>query len=60
MARASMTCYYVLSGEPQSARRTLEDYRKFCPGAYPEITPSQALAVRRWLSGQVSPPGGGG
>jgi hypothetical protein len=52
MTRAARTCYYVLSEESDSARLTQKDYRKFCPGAYPVITPSQALAVRRFLNGR--------
>ncbi len=52
MTRAARACYYVLSQETASARLPQEDYRKFCPGAYPVITPSQALAVRRFLNGQ--------
>ncbi len=56
MSRAASTCYYVLSREAPSARLPQEDYRKFCPGAYPVITPSQALAIRRLLNGQNGPP----
>lgn len=52
MSLASRNCYYVLSQERESARLPQDDYRKFCPGAYPVITPSQALAVRRLLTGQ--------
>jgi hypothetical protein len=52
MSQAARTCYYVLSRENEPARLPLEDYRKFCPGAYPVITPGQALAVRRFLNGQ--------
>ena len=52
MSQAARTCYYVLSRENESARLPLEDYRKFCPGAYPVITPGQALAIRRFLNGQ--------
>jgi hypothetical protein len=52
MSQAARTCYYVLSRENESARLPMEDYRKFCPGAYPVITPGQALAIRRFLSGQ--------
>ena len=52
MTRAARACYYVLSRETASARLPQEDYRKFCPGAYPVITPSQALAIRRFLNGQ--------
>ena len=55
MARAAGTCYYVLSQEAASARLPQEDYQKFCPGAYPVITPSQALAIRRFLNGQRGP-----
>ena len=52
MSQAARTCYYVLSQENASARLPLEDYRKFCPGAYPVITPGQALAIRHFLNGQ--------
>jgi hypothetical protein len=52
MTRAAKTCYYDLSRENDSARLPAEEYRKFCPGAYPVITPGQALAIRRFLSGQ--------
>ncbi len=53
MTRAAKSCYYGLSREPEAARLPLEDYQKFCPGAHPVITPSQALAVRRFLNGQA-------
>lgn len=56
MTRAAKTCYYVLSLEPDSARLPQGDYRKFCPGAYPVITPTQARAIRRFLSGQGRTP----
>ena len=56
MTRAARACYYVLGQETASARLPQEDYRKFCPGAYPVITPSQALAVRRFLNGQGRTP----
>ena len=56
MTRAAETCYFVLSQEAASARLPQEDYQKFCPGAYPVITPSQALAIRRFLNGQDGPP----
>ncbi|MCL4502546.1 MAG: hypothetical protein M1438_11965 [Deltaproteobacteria bacterium] len=49
MTLAAKACYYVLSQESATARLPQEDYLKFCPGAYPVITPSQALAVRRFL-----------
>ena len=52
MSQAARTCYYVLSRENESARLPLEDYRKFCPGAHPVITPGQALAIRHFLNGQ--------
>jgi hypothetical protein len=55
MTRAAEICYFVLSQKPASARLPQEDYRKFCPGAYPVITPSQALAIRRFLNGQGGP-----
>jgi hypothetical protein len=51
ISRAAQTCYYVLSEEPDDARMAPSDYRKFCPGAHPEITPAQARAVRRFLRG---------
>lgn len=54
MSRAAKSCYYVLSRETETARLPQEDYQKFCPGAHPVITPSQALAVRRFLSGRGS------
>lgn len=56
MTRAARTCYYVLSQEDDAARLRREEYQKFCPGAYPVITPGQALAIRRFLNGQGRPP----
>jgi hypothetical protein len=55
MTRAARTCYYVLSLEQEPARLPQEDYRKFCPGVHPVITPGQALSVRRFLTGQGRP-----
>ena len=52
MTRAARTCYYVLSQENEAARLPQEEYRKFCPGVHPVITPGQALSVRRFLNGQ--------
>ncbi len=56
ISRAAKTCYYTLSQEKESARLPQEDYQKFCPGAHPVITPSQALAVRRFLNGPGQQP----
>jgi hypothetical protein len=51
MSRAAETCYFGLSREPDAARLPQEVYKKFCPGAYPVITPAQARAVRAFLHG---------
>jgi hypothetical protein len=55
MGRAASTCYHVLSRGAASARLPQEDYQKFCPGAYPIITPSQVRAIQGFLKGQREP-----
>ncbi|HEY9073735.1 MAG TPA: hypothetical protein VIN67_06340, partial [Desulfobaccales bacterium] len=52
MTQAAKTCYYVLSQENDTARLPREEYRKFCPDAYPIITPPQARSIQRFLNGQ--------
>lgn len=52
MTQAAETCYYGLSRENDAARLPRETYQKFCPGAYPVITPAQARAIRHFLSGR--------
>ena len=52
MSRLAKKCYVVLNqGTSASQSITVEEYRKFCPDAYPTITPDQARAVRRLLGG---------
>jgi hypothetical protein len=52
MSRLAKKCYVVLNqGTSTSQSITAEEYRKFCPDAYPTITPDQARAIRRLLGG---------
>ena len=52
MSRLARKCYVVLNhGTVASQSITPEEYRKFCPDAYPSITPGQARAIRRLLGG---------
>ena len=52
MSRLARKCYVVLNhGTPGSQSIPAEEYRKFCPDAYPSITPGQARAIRRLLGG---------
>jgi hypothetical protein len=56
MSRLARKCYVVLNhGTPASQAITAEEYRKFCPDAYPTITPDQARAIRRLLGGVPGP-----
>ena len=51
MSRLSRKCYVELNRESGAAPvLTAEEFRKFCPGAYPMISPEQAQAVRRFLN----------
>ena len=52
MSQVARKCYVVLNhGTPDSQSITPEEFRKFCPDAYPTITPGQARAIRRLLGG---------
>ena len=52
MSRLAKKCYVVLNQEPPAPTSiTPEEFRKFCPDAYPTITPKQARAIRRLLGG---------
>jgi hypothetical protein len=52
MSRLARKCYVNLNRSPQvSQTLTPEEYRKFCPDAYPTITPRQAQQIRRLLGG---------
>ena len=52
MSRLARKCYVGLDhGSSASQPITPEEYRKFCPDAYPTITPAQVRAVRRLLGG---------
>ena len=52
MSRLARKCYVELNhGTPASQSITPEEFRKFCPDAYPSITPGQARAIRRLLGG---------
>ena len=56
MSRLARKCYVVLNhGTSTSQAITAEEYRKFCPDAYPTITPDQARAIRRLLGGVPGP-----
>ncbi len=52
MSQLSRKCYIILNQSPHSAPAiTREEYHKFCPDAYPRITPEQAREVRGLLGG---------
>jgi hypothetical protein len=52
MSRLSRKCYVILNQSPHSAQAiSAAEYHKFCPDAYPTITPEQARAVRGLLGG---------
>jgi hypothetical protein len=52
MSRLSRKCYIMLNQSPPAVQAiTQEEYHKFCPDAYPRITPEQARAVRGLLGG---------
>jgi hypothetical protein len=51
MSRAAWTCYQKLNHEPEAGAIPVEEYRKFCPTAYPTLSRSQVAAIRRFLHG---------
>jgi hypothetical protein len=52
MSQLARKCYVALNhGTPAPQSITPEEFRKFCPDAYPTITPGQAGAIRRLLRG---------
>jgi hypothetical protein len=52
MSRLARKCYAgPTHGAGAAPPLTPEEYRKFCPDAYPSITPGQVRAVRRLLGG---------
>jgi hypothetical protein len=55
MSRLARKCYVVLGrGDAAAQILTPEEFRKFCPDAYPAITPEQVRGIRRLLG---RPPG---
>ncbi len=50
MSRAAEKCYTMLN-QGASPAISPEEFRKFCPDAYPSITPGQARAVKSLLVG---------
>jgi hypothetical protein len=56
MSQLARKCYVILNqdGSPGQAL-TAEEYEKFCPDAYPAITPDQARKIRRLLGGVPGP-----
>jgi hypothetical protein len=52
MSRLAHKCYLTLNRSAQASQTiTAEEYRKFCPDAYPTISPRQAQEIRRLLRG---------
>jgi hypothetical protein len=57
ISRAAQKCYTVLNRDAEAGGSlTAEDFEKFCPGAHPTITPGQAHAIQRLLSGRPVQP----
>jgi hypothetical protein len=54
MSRLARKCYLTLNRSAQASQTiTAEEYRKFCPDAYPTISPGQAREIRRLLRGDA-------
>jgi hypothetical protein len=52
MSRLARKCYVNLNHGPQASQTiTAEEYRKFCPDAYPTISPGQVQEIHRLLRG---------
>jgi hypothetical protein len=57
ISQAAIHCYrQLVSDEGAAAAIPPEEYRKFCPGAYPTISRTQALAIQRLLAGSPLAP----
>lgn len=57
ISRAAQKCYTVLNRDGGAGGSlTTEDFDKFCPTAHPTITPGQAQAIKRLLSGRPENP----
>lgn len=57
ISRAAQKCYTVLNRDGgDGGSLTAEDFNKFCPTAHPNITPGQAQAIKRLLSGRPEHP----
>jgi len=57
ISRAAQKCYTVLNRDGgEGGGLTTEDFNKFCPTAHPTITPGQAQAIKRLLSGRPETP----
>ncbi|MEJ2670828.1 MAG: hypothetical protein P8168_01250 [Deltaproteobacteria bacterium] len=57
ISRAAQKCYIALNRGGAAARTlTAEDFKKFCPGVHPTITPGQAQAIKKLLRGAPEPP----
>jgi hypothetical protein len=53
MSRTARKCFTLLNRGGESGRSiSAEDFKKFCPGAHPTITPGQARAIRGLLEGR--------
>ena len=57
MLYSARKCYPVLFNQDSHPSQSItpEEFRKFCPDAYPTITPGQARAIRRLLGGVPGP-----
>jgi hypothetical protein len=56
MSHLARKCYVGLNQDTAPSQPlTAEEYQKFCPDAHPTITPGQARAIRRLLSGVPGP-----
>jgi hypothetical protein len=51
MSESARACYLELTASPTDREPDAAEFARFCPTAYPVITRSQALAIRRFLNG---------
>ena len=57
ISQAAQKCYTVLNRDGEAGETlSIEDFKKFCPTAHPTITPGQAQAIQRLLSGRSEHP----
>jgi hypothetical protein len=57
ISRAAQKCYQVLNRNGEAGETvTAKDFDKFCPTAHPTITPEQAQAIQRLLTGRPKHP----